>query len=156
MATPHSRTQAISIARKPNYGGIPSEFTSHLVLESDYWMSILLEHFLMLQKASGIIIRKQFFSTYFECIVCFECTVGRNWSLRRGRSYLRVRIELELELELSCNQRYIFQKTSLFLFEQLSRWNNSLVKHLLDSSSDRKYHCALLATWYKKFFDFFW
>ena len=26
MATPHSRTQAISIARKPNYRGIPSEF----------------------------------------------------------------------------------------------------------------------------------
>ena len=36
MATPLSRTQAISIARKPNYGGIPPEFTSPLVLKSDY------------------------------------------------------------------------------------------------------------------------
>ena len=60
MATPHSRTQAISIARKPSYEGIPSEFTSPLVLKSDYWMSILLEHFLLLQKASGIICGKVF------------------------------------------------------------------------------------------------
>ena len=28
--------QAISIARKTNYGGIPSEFTSPLVLKSNY------------------------------------------------------------------------------------------------------------------------
>ena len=43
------------IAQKPTYGGFPSEFTSPLVLRIDYRMSILLEHFLLLQKTSLII-----------------------------------------------------------------------------------------------------
>ena len=47
MATPHSRTEAISIAQKPTYGGFPLEFTSPLVFRIHYSMSILLEHFLL-------------------------------------------------------------------------------------------------------------
>ena len=60
VATPHSRTQAISIAQKPTYGGFPSEFTSPLVFRIIHWMSILLEHFSLLRKTSGIILGKVF------------------------------------------------------------------------------------------------
>ena len=40
--------------------GFPQNFTSPLVLRIDYWMSILLEPFLLLQKPSGIIRGKVF------------------------------------------------------------------------------------------------
>ena len=84
VATPHSRAQPISITRKPNYGGISSEFTSPLVLKSDYWMSILLEYFLLLQKAHYFTLSLYIFlnnlkhTTYVKNAPCFQFYASNN------------------------------------------------------------------------------
>ena len=81
----------------------------------------------------------------------FGCTASRSWLLERGYLWTNVRL-----LNYCCNRRYIFQKTSSFLFKQICYCNYSHAKNSLHSPNVWRNHWAVLATWYKKMFNSFY